>query len=71
MAERLSRRLGINKTDTVRRALAAMERNLPDRPSTGALLERLDAWRATHPLPPETGPAADKAYFDRMWDEVD
>lgn len=71
MAERLSRRLGASKTDTVRRALAALERSMPDRPSTAALLESLNSWRAKHPLPPETGPPADKAYFDRMWDDAD
>jgi antitoxin VapB len=71
MAERLSRRLGTSKTDAVRRALAAMERAMPDRPSTGALLAKLDHWRAAHPLPPEAGPKADKAYFDRMWDDAD
>ena len=71
MAERISRRLGTSKTDTVRRALSALERSMPDRPSTASLLESLDNWRAQHPLPPETGAVADKAYFDRMWDDAD
>ena len=36
LAERVSRRLGTSKTDAVRRALAALERTIPVRPSTAA-----------------------------------
>ena len=69
LAERLSRRLGTSKTDTVRRALSALERSMPERPSTAALLTSLDEWRALHPLPPPTQALSDKAFFDRLWDE--
>lgn len=71
LAERVSRRLGTSKTNAVRRALAALERTMPDRPSTNALLAKLDDWRARHPLPAETGKAADKAFYDQLWDEPD
>ena len=69
LAERLSRRLGTSKTDAVRRALAAFERSMPERPSTAALLATLDEWRADHPLPRENGKPADKAFFDRLWED--
>ena len=70
LAERLARRLGTSKTDTVRRALSALERSVPNRPTTAALLADLDTWRARHPLR-ESGKEADKTFFDRMWDDPD
>jgi antitoxin VapB len=36
-----------------------------------ALLAALDDWRKDHPLPPQSGQAADKAFFDAMWDDAD
>ena len=71
LADRVSRRLGTSKTDAVRRALVALERSLPERPSVAMLIADLDAWRRDHPLPPETGGPADKAFYDRLWDEAD
>ena len=71
MAERLSRRLNTTKTDAVRLALAALESSMPAPLSTAVIMEELDRWRAAHPLPAEAGPPADKAFFDRMWDDGD
>ena len=71
LAERLSRRLGTSKTDTVRRALSALERSMPDRPNTATLMASLDEWRTAHPLPAASGMVADKAFFDRLWDDAD
>jgi antitoxin VapB len=33
------------------------------------LRERIAAWRKEHPMPPPTGQAADKAFFDDLSDE--
>ncbi len=71
LADRLARRLGASKTDTVRRALSALEKSMPEHPSTEALLASLDEWRARHPLPTELSAATDKAFFDRLWDDAD
>ena len=66
-----ARRLGATKTETIRRALDALEPAIPAAPRRPDLLARLDAWRAAHPLPPPTGVKADKAFFDEMWDDPD
>ncbi|GGB18702.1 hypothetical protein GCM10011380_05340 [Sphingomonas metalli] len=71
LADRLARRLGTTKTQIVRQALTALERSIPERPSKMALLAALDDWRKHHPLPPQSGQAADKAFFDAMWDDAD
>ena len=67
--ERMALRLGASKTETVRQALDALEDKVGTRSSASSLLERLDAWRAAHPLPPPTGLKADKAFFDELWGE--
>ena len=68
----MARRLGSNYTETVRRGMEALERELPgasaDRPD---LLAWLIEHRRRHPLPPSTGLKADKAFFDRLWGEED
>lgn len=70
--ERVARRLGTTKTETVNRALAALEERLgPDEPPQPGFAERMRAYRAAHPLPPPTGLKADKAFFDKLWGEED
>jgi antitoxin VapB len=69
LAASLSRRLGVTKTDAVKQALIALDQRVPQQMTVAGLAAALDDWRASHPLPPETGKKADKAFFDRMWDE--
>lgn len=71
-AERFSQvaeRLNVTKTETLRLALDALERELSPENRAKQLLARLDAWRRDHPLPPATGRPADKAFFDELWGE--
>ena len=35
------------------------------------LREKMAAWRRKHPLPPPTGAAADKAFFDSLSGDLD
>lgn len=65
----IARQLGTTKTEALRRALDALEKQLSPAERTSTLLEKLDAYRAAHPLPPPTGKKADKAFFDEMWGE--
>ena len=67
--ERMARQLGTSKTETVRQAMDALEQRVGKAVPENSLLERLDAWRAAHPLPPPTGLKADKAFFDELWGE--
>ena len=69
---RFAERLGTTKTDTIRRALDALEAKLgtsEPAEATGSLAERLSAWRKANPLPPPTGLKADKAFFDWLSSE--
>ncbi|MDO6412792.1 type II toxin-antitoxin system VapB family antitoxin [Sphingomonas sp. BIUV-7] len=71
---RVAERLGTTKTDTIRRALDALEAELSSsepRKAENSLIDRLDAWRAAHPLPSPTGHQADKAFFDWLSGEED
>ena len=67
----LAKRLGTTQTEAVRRGIEALERQLEDeeRPTAEQFIAWLDEHRARHPLPPQTGKKADKAFFDRMWNE--
>ena len=69
LAASLSRRLGITKTDAVKQALMALDQRVPKQMTAATLIAVLDEWRADHPLPLETGKKANKAFFDKMWDE--
>ena len=66
---KIARQLGTTKTEALRRALSALEKELSPEARTSILLARLDAHRKAHPLPPPTGRKADKAFFDEMWGE--
>lgn len=63
MVAELAKRRGLTKQDAVRLAVAAelerLSRAVP-------LRERLEQLWAAHPLPPKTGEAADKAFFDEL-----
>jgi len=65
----MAQQLGATKTETVRRALDALEKELSPEARKSSLLAKLDAWREANPLPPPTGLKADKAFFDEMWGE--
>jgi antitoxin VapB len=59
----LAKKRGVTKQDAVRLAVEAeLERIAEEVP----LRERIARWRAEHPLPPPTGMAADKAFFDEL-----
>lgn len=66
---RVARKAGMTKTALVRELARAREAELDRAEHRSTMRERLDAWRAAHPLPPSTGQEADKAFFDAMWGE--
>ena len=69
LVARLAQATGVTTSEAVRTAVAAELRRLaPAPPLTVPLRERLAALRARHPLPPPTGQAADKAFFDGLSD---
>ncbi|MGK6354907.1 type II toxin-antitoxin system VapB family antitoxin [Sphingomonas sp. DT-207] len=64
LADRIARRLGKTKTEVVRNALRRVEAELPAASSPTSTAEWLREFRQRHPLPPRTGPKADKVFFD-------
>ena len=65
LVARLAQATGVTTSEAVRAAVAAeLQRLAPRVP----LRERLADLRARHPLPPPTGLAADKAFFDGLTD---
>ena len=63
LVDRLARLRGLSKQDAVKLAVRAEL----DRTETAvALRDRFAAVRSAHPLPPPTGEAADKAFFDEL-----
>ncbi|HEX4696004.1 type II toxin-antitoxin system VapB family antitoxin [Sphingomonas sp.] len=68
---RMAQRLRTTQTETVRRGMQALERELRPGPAeaTDDFIARFDAWQRENPLPPSTGRKSDKAFFDRLWDE--
>ncbi len=63
----LARKRGISKQEAVRQAVQAeLQRMMAAIP----LRERIAAWRKEHKLPPPTGQAADKAFFDELSGEL-
>jgi antitoxin VapB len=63
LVAQLARQRGVSKHDAVRLAVQAeLDRIREAIP----LRERIAAWRREHPMPPPTGQAADKAYFDNL-----
>ena len=63
----LARLRGITKQDAVRLAVTA---ELARAAEAVPLRDRLTRLRAAHPLPPATGEAADKAFFDALSGET-
>ena len=59
----LARKRGVSKQDAVRLAVQAELQRMAE---AIPLRERIAAWRKVHPLPPATGEAADKAFFDDL-----
>lgn len=69
-----ARRLGTTKTEVVRRALTALEAELPSTPAQPVetaeqLIARVDAWRREHLPHRPTGLKADKAFYDSLYDD--
>ncbi len=64
---RIAQRLGTTKTEAVRRALLALEEQLPNDPADD-LVAKLHAWQRAHPLGRATGLAADKAFYDSLYE---
>jgi len=58
---------GISEQDAVKYAVQAELDRISE---TTPLRERFAAFRAAHPLPPPTGLAADKAFFDDLSGEL-
>ena len=65
----IAQQLGTTKTEALRRALDALEKDLSPEARKRTLLGKMDAWREANPLTPPTGLKADKAFFDAMWGE--
>lgn len=67
LVARLAKERGMTKQDAVRMAVQAeLDRARDAKPVS----ERMREWRAAHPLPPPTGLAADKAFFDDLSGET-
>ena len=70
-----ARRLGVTKTEAVRRALTALEPRLPverlpaSAESTKEFIARIDAWRRERLPHPRTGQEAGKAFYDSLYDD--
>ncbi len=63
LVTQLARLRGVSKQDAVKDAVqAALDRAAEAVP----LRDRLAALRKAHPLPPETGESAEKAFFDEL-----
>ncbi len=73
-AARLAERLGTTEEEAIAKALEAYEASL-DRTGENPAQKDFAAWveylHRTRPLPPNTGPAADKAFYDSLNDEDD
>ena len=71
LAAEVAKRLGTTKTEAGRTALR--EKRASFAPQQDGPAPDIIAWlrerRRTHPLPPETGLRADKAFFDELWGE--
>lgn len=59
----LARKRGVSKQEAVRLAVTAELARIAEATPLG---DRLAVWRREHPLPPATGQAADKAFFDAL-----
>ncbi len=70
-AARLAAKLGVSKTDVVRRGLIALETQLSPDERRRSLHDRIAKWRTANPLPPPTGLDADKAFYDWLSGEED
>jgi antitoxin VapB len=65
LVDKLAKLLELSKQDAVKLAVQAQLDKLAD---AVPLRERFALARARHPLPPPTGDAADKAFFDDLSD---
>ncbi|MDZ7282135.1 type II toxin-antitoxin system VapB family antitoxin [Sphingomonas sanguinis] len=63
---RAARRLGVSEEEVIRRALAEMLGKPEPVPTRPNLRDWLAEYRRQHPLPPPTGLAADKAFYDDL-----
>jgi antitoxin VapB len=63
LVDRLARLRGLSKQDAVKLAVRA---ELDRTEAVVPLRDRFSALRSAHPLPPRTGDAADKAFFDEL-----
>ncbi len=66
LVDRVARRTGMTKTALVRELVAAHEAKLDRGESRMSARERLQKFWREHPLPPPTGLAADKAFYDDL-----
>lgn len=69
LAAEVAKQMGTTKTEAVRTALREKKASFVGTDEKPNLLEWLRERRRTHPLPPETGLKADKAFFDKLWGE--
>jgi len=67
MAEELARQRGITKTAAVRLALVNELRGNDRRTAR----EKIDDFLKRNPPPADFGPAPDKAFYDKLWDDAD
>jgi antitoxin VapB len=67
LVARLARLRGLSKQDAVKLAVRA---ELDRTEASVPLRDRFAALRSAHPLPPPTGDAADKAFFDELSGEL-
>lgn len=58
---------GLSKSAAVK---LAVKRELDRMAETQPLRDQMAAWRQAHPMPSSTGKSADKAFFDRLSDDL-
>jgi antitoxin VapB len=68
LAARVARRRGVTKTEAVRDALRKAEAQIEDL-SSKSREAWLEDYKRRFPALTRAGPAADKAFFDRLWGE--
>ncbi len=70
LAQEVAGLLGMTKTAAVHDALLHRKREL-DAARSACIHDRMQAWRATHPMGQPTGFQADKTFYDSLNDEED
>jgi antitoxin VapB len=69
LVARVAKRLGTTEEQAIQRGLRDFESRLNLQGDRLSAREKMERYWRENPLPPRTGPEADKAFFDRLWGE--